>query len=214
MDLASFHQLISDEANQGDRLDSAIPTYVRRGARYIERNYNFLYMERFTQISVDVSVSQPRFVSWPSALIKKFDFIRFYSAEDEEYRFLLPVDPKDVRTIETDFPSGYWLSGSDDGVGYLVLDQVPDENFDLETKTVRFTDWPTSTTATPYLINHGEAALVAATMMQMSAYAGEPDWMAQYQPILLAESKAMIDADVDARNAGDSAGFVMRFSRE
>ena len=217
MTLAEFHTQISEEINQGTRLDYLIPNYVRRAARLIEQDYTALYMERFAQMALDVSVDNPRFLSWPEENglpnIKALDFIRYTTATNStdslDYVYLVMVEPTQIKSIETNVPQGYWLTGSPDGSGYIVLDQVPDENMTLEAKWKAYTQWPTSDySSTPYLVRNSEMLLLAQTMLLMAPIAEEPDWLTRYAEIWKMSKNSHINADVELRNSGVAAGYV------
>ena len=214
--LSDFKSQVSDEINQGDRLDSLIAGALRRAGQWFERNYTFLYMERFVQINVDVSEDNARFVPWPTPFIKKLNFVRMYSAASSTavvptYTYLVPIDPQRVSDVRSDSPSGYWLSGTDDldVGGYLVLDQIGSDDLVLEAHYARRSEWPTADADRHWLFDHGEDALLAKTMMNMAPSANEPDWLRAYQSMLDMGIKSMIDSDVDMRASGDFGGYKM-----
>jgi hypothetical protein len=91
----------------------------------------------------------------------------------------------------------------------MVLYQVGDENFDLELKYVEYSEWPTTSIATPWLLQHAEDVMISLTMMLLAPLARETSWMQLYKPMFDLGIKTLVDADVEARNAGDPAGFQM-----
>lgn len=215
--LGEFHSAISDEINQDERLDTLIAGWTRRAARYLERNYSFLYMERFVEVVVNASAENARFVPWPAPVIKKLNFVRqpLSTVQSDSsvptYKYLVPIDAQRQSTVESTQPNGYWITGSDDldVGGYLVLDQIGDDDVTLQSHYVRFTDWPTADAGRAWLLENAEEVMIALTMQMMAPAAQEPDWIAAYQGMFDKGIKSMIDADVEMRSSGDYGGFKM-----
>lgn len=211
--LAEFKAIVSAEANQGTRLDSYIPTVIKRAAKFIERNYNFLYMERFEELTLDLSAASPRFVPWPGDQTKKINFVRYgetVSGSDQiRYVFLHHVDPIDILSVKSGSPQGYWQTGDETGARFLVLDQIGTEDLTLEVHSVAYSTWPTADTAEHWLINHAEDVLLAQTMRMLSTYANEPDWFSAYKTMWTEGIRTLTIADEDARNSGTADGFKM-----
>jgi len=212
--LSEFTAMVSGEANQGTRLDSYIPNAIRRAAKLIERNYSFLYMERFLELDLDVSVANPRFVPFPGTATKKINFVRyeqsFPSTTTRKYKFLSPVDPINIGTIEEgESPSAYWITGDESGTRFLVLDQVGTENLTLEVHSVEYSTWPTADTATHWLLDNAEDAMLGKSMQLLAPYANEPDWMQFYNPMWEEGIRTLTMADEEARYAGTADGFKM-----
>lgn len=212
--LSEFTAMVSGEANQGTRLDSYIPNTIRRAARLIERNTDFLYMERFLELDLDVSVANPRFLPFPGVLTKKINFVRyeqsFPSTTTRKYKYLASVDPINITTIEEgESPSAYWISGDETGTRYLILDQVGTENMTLEVHSVEFSTWPTQSTATHWLFDNAEDALLAKSMQLLAPYANEPDWVSFYNPMWEEGIRTLTMSDEGARHAGTADGFKM-----
>lgn len=210
MNLGEMQAAISDEINQGSRLDTYIPTYLRMAARMIERNYSFLYMDRFTELQVDVDASNPRFIAWPleegQSLLKSIGFLRY--AANGKWNFLKPTDANLIKAEESqDSPSYYWLTGSPDGQGYIVLDQPGTTDLTLEFMYKSYTKWPTASTATSWLLNNAEDVLLAQSLILMSGLADEPGWVSKYRPMWEMGIKTIMDADEELKNSGDPQGY-------
>lgn len=212
---AEILAIIDGEVNQGTRLTSALPTYLRRAFIFMERNYNFLHMERFAEIQLDLSAENPRFLAFPSNRAKSVKFIRYRQANptgSDQYNliYLNSVDPITINTIEpASKPSAYWLTGSEEGQVYAVLDQVGTENIDFETHYLEFSTFPATATAEHWLFTYAEDALVAKTMQMLAPYANEPDWIEAYQQQWDEGIRTLTLADEEARHSGPADGFKM-----
>jgi hypothetical protein len=218
MTLADFHTNISSIINQGTRLDAFIPMVVRQAARTIEQDYSYLYMDRFVEIVLDVSLSNPRFLTWPvqdgANNMKRIQFIRYLGSggSDDEYTYLTKIDPEQVTEVTSDEPLGYWLTGTPDGSGYIVLDQVGDTDITFELMYTSFTNWPTTTagysSTTPWLVQNAELLLTAQTMLLFAPIAEEPDWLKTWQiPFQIAKT-GLLNHDHELRYSGSPNGFV------
>jgi hypothetical protein len=214
--LGEFHTLIKNEANQGSRLDSYIPEATRRAARFLEVNYSFLYMERFQQAELDVSGANPKFLPFPGNSTKKVNFVRYTQRAGTDplrashYVYLNRVDPIDISVIEVNQnPTAYWLTGDESGSRFLVLDRVPTTNLILEIHSVEYSTWPTNTSATNWLLENAEEAMIAKTMQRLARYAEEPEWVQFYAEPFEEGLRTVIMADEEARFAGTADGYKM-----
>lgn len=212
--LAEFHSMVGDEVNKGTRYDSVIPRFTRRAARFIERNYNFLYMERFAELDLDLSSPNPRFVAFPSEETKKVNFVRYPrvigGSNQQEYVYLSKVDPIDVVSIEPETrPRGYWQTGDATGANFLVLDQVGTDELTFEVHYIEFSTWSTDTGSTHWLLNNAEDVMIAQTMRMMAPYANEPDWIMAYKAMWEEGIRTLTMVDEEARNAGTADGYKM-----
>jgi hypothetical protein len=61
-------------------------------------------------------------------------------------------------------PQRYWIDG---GNSRLWLDNSPDQNYDAEIFYKRYTEWPTDTTAEPWLLLYAEDLMLAQTLLQL-----------------------------------------------
>lgn len=212
--LSEFHTMVGDEINKGTRYDSVISRFVRRAGRFIERNYNFLYMERFAELDLDLSAANPRFIAFPSLLTKKINFVRYPTviggSDNQGYIYLQKVDPIDVTAIEPESnPRGYWQTGDETGSNFLVLDQIGTDELTFEVHYIDFSIWPTASTATHWLIDNAEDVLLAQTMRMMAPYANEPDWILAYKSMWEEGIRTLTMVDEEARNAGIADGYKM-----
>ena len=212
--LSEFTSLVKAEANQGTRLDTVIPGAIRRAARFIETNYSFLYMERFQQATLDVSAENPRFLPFPGESTKKINFVRYAQTfgSVSEYVYLKPIDPIDnTLIVNTSNPTAYWLTGDETGARFMVLNRTGTENLDLEIHSVEYSTWPESDTATHWLLNNAEDALLAKTMQRLARYAEEPDWLQVYKEPWEEAIRVTLMADEEARYSGPADGYKMVF---
>ena len=221
LSVQNFYNQLSEEINQGTRLDTYLPRYVRRAVRQLERNYSLLYMERFSGVDLDVDAANARFLPWPSELTKKINFVRYAASTDgtvttaqnsnaRGWVYLQRCDPINVTSIETASPQAYWLTGGEDGLGYLVLDQVGTTDITFEIHWVQYTDWDSLlTTATHWLLNNAEDVLIAQTLQLLAGLADEPDWIPKYTKMRDEGIRTLLMADEEFRSSGEATGFAM-----
>lgn len=206
--VSDFHSLVSDEANRGTTLDGYIPSAVRRLVQFLERDYSYQYMHRFNLLTVYANANQPRAVAFPNDYVKSIEFLRFRKS-DGKYVKMLQIQPgEDIEWNDSSLPRAYWL----DGTSYLWLDSIGSDNLEFEISYYEYTDWPSDTSQTHWLLNHAEDVLLAGTMMFLGPYAREPEWMQTYKSIFDAGLLAMKQADVELQEGGGvPESYVMRY---
>lgn len=209
--LGQFHSLVSAELRRGTVHDAVIPDYVRRAARWMERNHTFQYMRRFQSLTIDADATEPRAITLPcsSTLFKGITFFRLVP-DDGDYIYLTKIDPRSVSTPEPDddgTPKAYWL----DGLDYIWLDRAPEEDYNAEMYSVQYTDWPTDTSvSTLWLLNSAEDVMIAQTILQMGPLLRDDQSMGRWKAIrdealrtlLLAEEEVMFSNEVNVMKFG------------
>ena len=163
-DLAEFHDLVSAEINKGTAFDSVIPDYVRRTVKWLEKNYNFKYMEvvdstNYTITTGDYSYPQP-------ARLKSVELWRYMIETDPtvanagRWKAITKVDAADLGGRVTKAPATFYMNARDT----LELGEIPGEDYDTaELRYWRFTDWPeTETTTATMTVTDADAATVSA----------------------------------------------------
>lgn len=191
MNLGEMHSLVSEAIGRSTAYDTQIPGYVRRAARFLERNYTFQYMNIYSTFPLDADAAEPRLITLPSAL-KKDRLIRIVKS-DGEYQDLRKGDPSDVKALLTEIPSIYWLSGDDK----IWLGQTPAEDYSCEIYWTKYTTWPTDLGQTTWLLTNAEDVLLAQTMVMMSPHLKDPDVLQLWSGNLTTCLKSLIDADSD-----------------
>lgn len=169
MTLGTILDMVSEEINRGSVYDSIIPNYIRHAALWFERNYTMKYMERFVEFTIDPEASNPRALPFPETP-KAIKFFRI-PRDDGRYWYLKKIEPVAVPTWDEDeIPHAYWL----DGVDYIWLDRVPDQEYSAEMSYDRYTTWPTDTSATNWLIQYAEDWLVSRTLYLIAGRVRNP----------------------------------------
>lgn len=176
MNLGEFHTMLSGEVKRGTSLDSIIPQRVSMAAAMLERNFTMQYMKQHVEVTLNILDAQPRLILQP-ADIKSIGWLRLTSTESSLYRNLKKIDPRDLAKLETGEPSAYWLSGR----SQIVLDKIPDENFVVEGELKFFTDWPTDTDATPWLVIRAPDVLMAQSMVLIGNYLRDMEIIKHYR---------------------------------
>lgn len=176
--LGDIHDEVRANIRRGTSLDGLIPGFVRKAALWIERNNTLQYMRKFATISVDASADTARYITLEDTRIKSVELFR-WNLSDGTYQDLALRSPKDFLGLEVGTPSAYWL----DGVERLVLASTPGENLSGELQVNRYTSWPTSLTATHWLIDNAEDILEAMAMVNFAKHARDPDLLSFWKGV-------------------------------
>lgn len=155
--IGDFHTTVRTWLKRGTALDDTIPTAVRMAARFLERNYTFMYMKQWFEVTVE---ADDRYITLPSNLFRQVNFFRFRNTENE-FRTIRRINPLQQTSISEDTPSGFWR----DGATRLILDAATPEELTGEVQAVVLTDWPTNLNSTHWLIDVAEDVLLAQTLM-------------------------------------------------
>lgn len=201
MNLGEFHEMISQNIRRGDAVDAFIPGFVRKGARWIERNHTLQYMRKFATVLIDPEDEDARYISLLDTQIKSVEMLRWIG-DDGSYAYATLRDPRDYSELVEGTPEGYWL----DGVSRIVLNTTPDEEITGELMVTRYTSWPTATSATHWLIDNAEDILEAQAMINFGKHARDAELMAFWKSIrdeaimgLYAAEREFQDSNVDWR---------------
>jgi hypothetical protein len=160
MQLSAFHSDVSRALARGSSLDGFIPGWTRAAAEFIEQTIDFAYMRKFATVALNPAAANPDLVNFPSSLVKKFRFIR-YLAQSGAYVYLRGTTPEGAPMKQSGVPQTYWH----DGNNTIHLDSKVLEPLTLEVLWLEFTDWPTSLSAEPLLLNRAYNALLSQTLL-------------------------------------------------
>lgn len=190
MNLGEFHALVSRETTMAPHFDLEIPSYVKRAARFIERNQDMEYMRKYVEFTLNAAASQPRSIPFFNNRVKDFIFFRYPITQgwppgyenpvstEGSWFYLTQVDPRDVAGNADGPPSAYWLDGRD----CIWFDNKPGTDIDMQASWYEYTDWPTDPASEPWLVTDMEDLLLGQTMMFLSPRAREPEWIGLYRP--------------------------------
>lgn len=159
MNLGELHALVRETIKRGTAYDSFIPTYVKMAVLFLERNYNFLYMQQLVNIQMtagDRIVEIPRY-------IKGVEFVRFTSGADYSYIGITEARSQ-IRPAEGT-PVEFWKLGHNK----LVFNPIPQEGYLGEALLTAYSDWPTADTSRHFLLDMATDVLLGQTMLQMAA---------------------------------------------
>lgn len=194
MILSDFTALVKDEANKGDRLDSAIPLRVQMALRRIERRYTFKYMEAFTTMTLLALAANPRVFTLPDGGIKTMGFLRY--PWRCQYLYLTQVDPSEVESNDPRNPTGYWLNGTTE----IWFDNTVQQDLALEWQYTAYSAL-NPIADTNWMLQNGADYLLGETMMLLATRANEPSWATKYQTMRDEAKADMFVADNEYRNA-------------
>lgn len=150
--LADLYTDVSVALQRGTSQDTAIPGWARRAVSRIEIDGTYAWMRKSASVSLDPLASRPDQISMPSSRVKGVDFIKIAAVNaDGSTTYsdpLIGVDAMDVLSIDLGVPNGFYL----DGVDYIYLDSRVQQTTNLWLRYFEYTDWPTSTAASPAIL--------------------------------------------------------------
>ncbi len=174
MILSDFHTLISDEVKKGTTLATVIPGKVRQAVGEIQRRHTFKSMERFTTLTLDSDLSEPRAIEQPTGF-KSMYFFRILNS-DGTYSYLTEVDPGQVTKTEDAKPQGYWQDGND----YFWLDNSPAEDYNAEMSYGQKDNLNVATTTVFPFLTEFEGLCVSETMVTLGPLLRDDKLVARY----------------------------------
>lgn len=214
--LGEFHSLVKDEVKRGDSLDSIIPLRVKLAVQFLERNYSMEYMRSFMEATLDPNVSSPKVITLPAAT-KSVRFLRAVGTTN--YHYLKHGGSKDQQVVyDEGLPEHFWKLG----LSQVILDRKPDKAYKLEGELILYTDWPTATNSTPWLLQHGLDLLLAQTMLHMGNFLRDDQIIKQYRgsrdealrTMMLAEQETSYDGMDSEMAYSPKYGFASEFIAE
>lgn len=209
MNLGEFHTEVESCLARGSSLTAVVPGYVRRAARWLERNYTFQYMKQFLDLYIDLDVaSTPRYIELGIGAPKKISFLR-WRLSTGEYQNLERVEPEDLTALTTGTPDGFWL----DGIRRLVLNKTPDENLTGELRIDRYTPWPTQLTFQHWLLDQAEDVLLAQTLVLMAPRLRDPRMVQTYEKMRDEGLKTLLLAEDELQYGGMSDKMLFTAAR-
>lgn len=180
--LAEFHTLVKNELNKGSSLDTYIPGKVRQAARQLEDNYEFDFNKIFENLVLTASDTN----TYPLPTnFKSMIFIRLDYDDEEDYRYLTKVDPRQVTSVLSATtvdprPVAWWRSGATT----IFFDAHFSASTALDWQYNRYTAWPTTAsdyTQSPTLIEKAEVALLCNTMILFGPFLRNQELHQQYK---------------------------------
>lgn len=199
MDLAEFHTLLDDFADEGGVQETRIPTVVRQSVLFLERNNNFEYMKAQQTVTfalaedpvaVDLGLYVKTILSGEvrtlgtTAGIKPVAFTRDPHAvlDDEEFEGKLPV------LMYVDNLGSTWIKS------LLALSADIDIHIHFVKRT---SDWPVVSFGgySHPLIDRAEDVLLARSVIQLASVTKDPELKEFYQTQYQEGLKSLLDSD-------------------
>lgn len=200
--LSEFHTIVRNELNKGTTLDTQIPQKVRQAARLLEDNYEFDFNKIYESFSLTASDT-----SYPTpARFKSMVFFRLDYDDEEDFRYLTKVDPRQVTSYSTDplvRPVGWWLSGATT----IYFDAEFSASTAAEWQYNRYSDWPTTASdyvLTPTLLEKAEVSLLAMTMVLFGPHIRNQELHQQWKDVLADSLRILTGAHMTNEQGGMS----------
>lgn len=169
--LKDIHDKLRQKMGRGTALNSVIPGAITDAARWAEQNYSFSYMQKFGEVSVDPLAAEPQVIEIPSTTVKDIKALWRVTSEGGKLP-LQRIDARDlnytanpdaVLTTET-VPTAFYTKGTQ----YIVLDLAPAIDTDFQIEWYEYTPWPQEETASNWMIENGQALLLAQARLELS----------------------------------------------
>lgn len=206
MTLAEFQALVRDTAKRGTTLDTFLPSAIRQAVAWIERNYSYPYMKRYSTFVLDPTSPEPRAISLPNDRLKKLVTLRLTDSTGKWYN-LTQVEPQAIPEIGAGRPCAFWL----DGLDFIWFDSIVEEETQGEIVYVERTLWSAlGDDDTHWLLNHAEDLLLYQSMLQISPYMRDPTLMTLYKP-LRDEALRTTILDAEEFEQGPTRNWVMKY---
>lgn len=194
MDIAGFHDLVAEDLNEAADYSSRIVSATRQAVRWMERNNNFFYM-RVAQ-SVDVPVGGQMIFSPRTKRIDIFKIL-LETVDDEDRYKILPRKRDYDFEIESEGEPEFYVQRSP----YLAYAYPkPIREYDGLAIGYMYTDWDAlATTATHWLIDNGEDALLARTLLYLAPILKDREMVVDYREMLQESLVTLLNADDEHR---------------
>ena len=201
MNLGEFHSLVSTSLRRGTSLDNVIPVYSKLAHQWMERNYDFKYMEVFRILQL---VEGDRTVNLPSnRVMKSIMFIRIID-DSESYIKLRKGTATDFKGTRTQIPTGFWISGNDT----IVFNNTPDKEYSGEAIFTEFTDWPVASTGRHPMIDMAADVLLYQTLIHMAAYLRDAEMVTAYKLLRDESLTTLLLSEDETRFEGEALGMA------
>lgn len=212
VDLAEFHQLVEDEANEPDVLDARIVVAARQAGRYIEENYTIKYMRPGPSLAWAIGDSQKTDTDYTDVTgqsIKKPGRIILTEVNSDGQIIPVETQPKFVRrassaavvdysTSQRGVPAQWWLSPSDGTSPWtIVMDRQVDKAYTVHLDWEWFSVWPTATGDSPWLVVHAESALLCRTLLFLSPFVRDQELLAFHASMFESSIKSLVSSQVE-----------------
>lgn len=205
--LAQFYAQVGYELRRGTSLDDLIPARVRQALRTIENLHTFRHQELRDTPSL---ISGQSTVAVPSnTIFKKIDFWRIPLTSPGGYHYMTQIDGRDASRQDTDIPNGYWFGGTATTSPFdtIYFDNIFDQTYTTQRAFSVYTTIPTDTTATPFIIQIFESALLAQTCLLFAPQMRDEKFMALQKAARDEALKTLVDTDIEARQANSQVSM-------
>lgn len=209
MIISDFYSQVVAHCDKGTNQQVAdeIPLATARAVTFIEANYNLRYMRKVARQTLAArSLTLPLWT-------KKVEFVQLVQVGQdlsERYTPVAEVDRSQIISTEVDCdPQGFYLQGE----RTMVFDsyRVTAPLSTLDVFTVDRTVWSTLDVASePWLLSQAQGALLGRTMVEMSPFCREPDWVSTYGIMYESHLKVLTLEQDEFDASGNPSEWVMR----
>lgn len=200
-----FFDMVRDEANKADTIDTVLPNAVYRALRSIEENWSYKWNEKLLKFHISEDNDNPNLLELPDDF-KSMVALNLSSTDFEEcYRRLEEQLPEEFTFSKSSEPYGYWnqanrwiwldgvVSGGTSGLLWYNAFTPKEALENLE--------------GTSPILKYGLEALLGVTMQQLAAYCREPSWIDSYGRLAEIGIKTLHVADAEVRRDTETGMF-------
>lgn len=199
-----FYEMVKDEANKGDTLETVIPHAAYRAIRDLEQNWSYKWNEKLLKFHIEEGIDNPNLLELPDDF-KSVVALNLSTTDFENcYRRLEEQEPEKFTFSKSSEPYGYWNQADK----WIWLDGVVSGGTSgfLWYNAYTLKDSMTSET-TCGMLKHGVQALLGLTMQNLAAYCREPSWTESYGRLAEIGIKTLHVADAEDRRATETGTY-------
>lgn len=194
MTVEEFLAELRRTAKRGTALDADLPDAFRDAIRFLEANYNWHYMRQTKTIDVTSGQSSLALDDEAPYRLKSIQKLGVVQTSNEWY-YLKQVDPGDFSTTEGSRPAGFIMSKNPTG-WTLEFDTAWAEDVTLQYWGYYYTVPSGALSQEGFWLLENQPALVKAkAMTYLGASMRDPQLVAMYNEMWMAEIATMVQAD-------------------
>lgn len=173
MTSAEFYDMVRETLNRGSTLNGVLPQFIQMSLRQIEQSYPFSFLDWWA----DATLKKGEQIINLPIKIRNMEFLRMDENPDGDvpkWHYLSKMDDPKQTINRRGVPERYWINKR----ACLVLDAIPERDWDIQIRAKRYTEFPAETSTEPHwALSEGTAttALWAYTMFILSQHIREDD---------------------------------------
>lgn len=199
-DLAELEALVRGVVNRGTKFDSEISAMLRQSGRWLERNHTLEHMKRLLAVTL---LAEDEDLLVQVGELKSIEFFRLVVTDStSRWHYLKKRDPQDLWSRETGRPEAYWYESK---TQRIYFDRPVDAAYDGQLYIVEYTEWPTTTSESNWLIENAEDFLMADALVRLSPIVRNPQLKVSWEPEAAKSLRTLSLADTELQYENSEA---------